>query len=46
MGKQKITSYEEFKEELLKNPQIRKEYEVLRTKYNRVRRWLNSRTGG
>ena len=31
-------SYEEFKAELLKNPEIRKEYEALKPKYDMIKK--------
>ena len=33
----KATNYEEFEAELLKKPQIRKEYEALKPKYDMIR---------
>jgi len=37
MTNKKATNYEEFEAELLKNPQIRKEYEALKPKYDMIR---------
>ena len=38
------TDYNEFEAELLKNPQVRKEYEALKPKYDRVKQKLEDLT--
>ena len=38
--KLKATNYKEFEAELLKDPEVRKEYEALKPKYDRIRREL------
>ena len=37
------TSFEAFKEEMLKDPAIRKEYDRLEPKYKKIRRQLNKK---
>ena len=36
----------EFIEELLKDPEVRKEYEALRSKYDKIRRMLKAKLFG
>ena len=43
MTNKKATNYEEFKAELLKRPQIRKEYEALKPKYDMIRSLIERR---
>jgi len=43
MTNKKATNYEEFKAELLKKPQIRKEYEALKPKYDMIRSLIERR---
>lgn len=43
MMNKKATNYEEFKAELLKKPQIRKEYEALKPKYDMIRSLIERR---
>lgn len=38
--KGKATDYKEFEAELLKDPEVRKEYEALEPKYDKIRREL------
>ena len=44
MTNKKATNYEEFEAELLKNPQIRKEYEALKPKYDMIRGIIERRS--
>jgi len=44
MTNKKATNYEEFKAELLKKPQIRKEYEALKPKYDMIRGIIERRS--
>ena len=43
MANNKPTSYEEFEAELLQDPEIRKEYEVLKPKYDMIQRLIERR---
>ncbi len=43
MIKNKTTSYEEFEAELLKDPEIRKEYEALKPKYAMIQSLIERR---
>lgn len=43
MAKKAATSFEEFEEELLKRPGIRKEYDALRPKYDMIRSIIERR---
>ena len=38
--KMKATDYKEFEAELLKDPEVRKEYEALKPKYDKIRKGL------
>ena len=44
MTNNKATNYEEFEAELLKKPQIRKEYEALKPKYDMIRSIIERRS--
>jgi DNA-binding XRE family transcriptional regulator len=44
MTNKKATNYEEFEAELLKKPQIRKEYEALKPKYDMIRSIIERRS--
>ena len=39
----KATDYDKFKAELLKNPEIRKEYEALKSKYDKLKQKLETK---
>jgi len=43
MKNNKPTSYEEFEAELLQDPEIRKEYEALKPKYDMIQRLIERR---
>jgi len=43
MANKKVTNYEEFEAELLKDPEVRKEYEVLKPKYDMIRSVIKRR---
>jgi len=43
MDTQKATDYEEFEAELLRDPEIRREYDALRPKYEIIRRLIERR---
>ena len=43
MKNNKPTSYEEFEAELLQDPEIRKEYEALKPKYDMIQKFIERR---
>ena len=43
MANRKATNYEEFEAELLKDPEVRKEYEALKPKYDMIRNVIKRR---
>lgn len=43
MAKQRTTNYEQFEAELLRRPEVRKEYEALRPKYDMIRSLIERR---
>ncbi|MDD5287906.1 MAG: helix-turn-helix domain-containing protein [Dehalococcoidales bacterium] len=44
MNNKKPTNYEEFEAELLKDPEIRKEYDALKPKYDMIRSLIERRS--
>ena len=43
MVRKKATSFDEFEAELLKDPEVRKEYEALKPKYDMIRSVIKRR---
>jgi DNA-binding XRE family transcriptional regulator len=43
MADKRITDFEEFETELLKNPEVRREYEALKPKYDMIRGLIKRR---